>query len=106
MKSDFFLMLVMAGLVIWTLPGLPGRERLVQDSSVGIATGVSASHSNDSGDYSSGGHDHGTHSHGSLEVRDTDQVPTVKLSVLKDPMSGWNAKIEVEHFRFAPEHAS
>jgi len=32
--------------------------------------------------------------------------PTIKLSVLKDPMSGWNAKIEVEHFRFAPERAS
>ena len=106
MKSDFFLMLVMAGLVIWTLLGFPGREFLVQDFSVGVATGGSASHSNHSDDHGTGGHDQGAHSHGSLEVGDADQVPTIKLSVLKDPMSGWNAKIEVEHFRFAPERAS
>ncbi|HCL94444.1 MAG TPA: hypothetical protein DIC24_07460 [Gammaproteobacteria bacterium] len=41
-----------------------------------------------------------------LEVSQNDQIPTVTLTVLKDPMSGWNAKVVVEHFRFAPENAS
>ena len=41
-----------------------------------------------------------------LEVSQNDQIPTVTLTVLKDLMSGWNAKVVVEHFRFAPENAS
>ena len=52
------------------------------------------------------GHDHSGHSHEPLEVSKSDQIPTVTLTVLKDPMSGWNAKVVVEHFRFAPENAS
>ena len=52
------------------------------------------------------GHDHSGHSHEPLEVSQNDQIPTVTLLVLKDRMSGWNAKVVVEHFRFAPENAS
>lgn len=96
----------MAGLVIWTLLGFPGREALVHISVFGVAPAAPVSHSSHAGDHGSGDHDHGAHSHGSLEIGDADQIPTIKLSVLKDPMSGWNAKVEVEHFRFAPEHAS
>lgn len=52
------------------------------------------------------GHDHSGHSHEPLEVSQNDQILTVTLTVLKDLMSGWNAKVVVEHFRFAPENAS
>lgn len=106
MRSDYFLMLVMTGLVVWTLLGFPGRGALVQNAFVGVAPTEPASHSSHAGDHGSGDHDHGAHSHGSLEIGDADQIPTIKLSVLKDPMSGWNANVEVEHFRFAPERAS
>ena len=52
------------------------------------------------------GYDHSGHSHEPLEISKSDQIPTVTLTVLKDPMSGWNAKVVVEHFHFAPGNAS
>jgi hypothetical protein len=44
--------------------------------------------------------------HGKLEVGDVAAPPTVKVTVRKDPKAGWNLQIQVENFRFAPEHAS
>ncbi|MEX0652072.1 MAG: hypothetical protein WD509_02065 [Candidatus Paceibacterota bacterium] len=40
------------------------------------------------------------------EVPEGSTAPTVTLEVLKDPKSGWNAKISTTGFSFAPEKAS
>jgi len=44
--------------------------------------------------------------HGTMEVGDMPALPTVRLSVHKYPKAGWNLQVQVENFRFAPEHAS
>jgi len=44
--------------------------------------------------------------HGTMDVGDVAAPPTVRLSVHKDPKAGWNLQVQVEDFRFAPEHAS
>jgi len=44
--------------------------------------------------------------HGMMEVGDAAAPPTVRLSVHKDLKAGWNLQVQVENFRFAPEHAS
>ena len=97
MRGDRVLILAMAAFVIWTLLGFPGRGLVVSEPAIGVVNSSSKDHS---------GHDHSGHSHEPLEVSKSDQIPTVTLTVLKDPMSGWNAKVVVEHFRFAPENAS
>ena len=70
---------------------------MVSEPAVGVVPSSPKDHS---------GHDHSGHSHEPLEVSQNDQILAVTLTVLKDPMSGWNAKGVVEHFRFAPENAS
>ncbi len=42
--------------------------------------------------------------HGPMEV--TENIPSVKLVVHEDPMSGWNLEIITTNFAFAPEGAS
>jgi len=44
--------------------------------------------------------------HGKMEVGDIPAPPAVKVTVHKDPKAGWNLQVQVENFRFAPEHAS
>ena len=44
--------------------------------------------------------------HGTMEVGGMPAPPTVRLTVHKDPKAGWNLQVQVENFRFAPEHAS
>jgi len=44
--------------------------------------------------------------HGTMELGGMPAPPTVRLSVHKDPKAGWNLQVQVENFRFAPEHAS
>lgn len=78
---------------------------MVPEPAMGVVNNSQKDHSGH-GDHGAVGHDHSGHSHGALEVADKDQIPTVTLTVLKDPMSGWNAKVVIEHFRFAPENAS
>ena len=78
---------------------------VVQEPATGVSNSERINHSGH-GDHGAASHDHRGHSHGTLELADKDQVPTVTLAVLKDSMSGWNAKVDVRHFRFAPENAS
>lgn len=40
-----------------------------------------------------------------VEVADA-PLPTLNLEVVKDPATGWNLRVDVAHFRLAPEHAS
>lgn len=47
-------------------------------------------------------HDHT----GLIEIQEGELVPTIKTTVTKDPMSGWNLYVETENFKFAPEFAS
>jgi hypothetical protein len=51
---------------------------------------------------------HGTAAmhHSPLEMGDLPAPPMVRLTVHKDPKAGWNLQVQVENFRFAPEHAS
>jgi hypothetical protein len=44
--------------------------------------------------------------HGTMEVGGMPAPPTVRLTVHKDAKAGWNLQVQVEDFRFAPEHAS
>jgi len=44
--------------------------------------------------------------HGTMEVGGMPAPPAVRLTVHKDPKAGWNLQVQVENFRFAPEHAS
>ena len=48
----------------------------------------------------------GAMQHSKMEVGDVPAPPTVKVTVHKDPKAGWNLQVQVENFRFAPEHAS
>ena len=52
------------------------------------------------------GHDHSMHDHGLFELTSLGKdipKPILNLSIQKDPMSGWNLRIEASHFQFAPE---
>ena len=107
MISKYFLALILIATVIWTVLGFPGRDSLPSDSmNDDRLIPVTASNGNrDQSAHDNHGHD--THKHGSLEVGGIGlPVPTVKLYLLKDPMSGWNVNILTENFRFAPENVS
>lgn len=55
----------------------------------------------------SGLQDHKEMDHGTFDVSLEHQIPEItNLLVEKDPMSGWNLKLETKNFKFAPEHAS
>jgi hypothetical protein len=47
-------------------------------------------------------HDHDT----PLVLPDSATAPDVRISVLPDPVAGWNVHIVARNFRFAPDHAS
>ena len=45
--------------------------------------------------------------HGILDISQDTILPQIeKLTLIKDPMSGWNIHLAVNNFRFAPENAS
>lgn len=45
--------------------------------------------------------------HGTIDISKERVIPEiVDFKLLKDPMSGWNIYVQVNNFRFAPEHAS
>ena len=47
------------------------------------------------------------HGHGDvLNVAEGLPVPTVDIEVLKDPMSGWNLRVDTTNFEIVPENAS
>lgn len=47
------------------------------------------------------------HNHDDLLSLPTgDDAPTLKVAVVKDPVSGWNLQLMTSNFRFAPDHAS
>jgi hypothetical protein len=49
----------------------------------------------------------GLHDHSELlSIPGGPDAPALKVAVLPDPVSGWNLKVSVQNFRFAPEHAS
>lgn len=64
------------------------------------------------------GHDHGEHlasthsdthhnmKHDELLAVSQEQAPELALSLIADPMSGWNLQIETTKFFFAPQNAS
>lgn len=51
------------------------------------------------------GMDHANHDM-PLVLDDGPNAPALNISVIPDPMSGWNLQIKPENFRFAPENAS
>jgi hypothetical protein len=97
MVSKYFLALILIATVIWTVLGFPGRDSLLSYS-INHDRLMPATVSNGNRDQSAhDNHGHDTHKHGSLEVGGIGQaVPTVKLYLLKDPMSGWNANMFLE----------
>ncbi len=50
--------------------------------------------------------DHHAHSHGLLDVSDWANQPHVSMKVVKDAMSGWNIRLDVENFTFSPENVN
>jgi hypothetical protein len=48
----------------------------------------------------------GSLGHGGIEVGAEPTPPSIKLIAHKDPKAGWNLQVQVDNFRFAPEHAS
>lgn len=77
------------GVIVATLAGLAGCEPAEEPKEVAEEA-----------------HDHSMHHHGMMNVEEQwpdATVPTVKLHVERDSMSGWNVQVITEHFRFAPE---
>ncbi|MFC6689460.1 hypothetical protein [Jhaorihella thermophila] len=76
---------------------------------VAAANGI-ALDGHDHGDHdhaAAAGHDHATHDHSRVtDLPAGPDAPSVGLTATPDPVSGWNLKVTVENFRFAPEHAS
>lgn len=48
----------------------------------------------------------GDHHHMPMEVPEGQPVPSVQLSVLDDPVNGWNLVLDIENFQFAPEQVN
>jgi len=48
----------------------------------------------------------GHHHQDKIEVNHWEHVPAVAIEVTKDSKKGWNLRVDVENFTFAPEHAS
>jgi hypothetical protein len=64
-------------------------------------------HNNNANDTSTSGHNNHTHhAMNPVEIPADIPAPTVKITVIKDPMSGWNLNVLTTHFRFVPEHVS
>jgi hypothetical protein len=52
-------------------------------------------------------HDHSDHhEHSVLEINDSEPLPAVTVRVEPDLASGWNLKVEVVNFEFAPERVN
>jgi len=51
------------------------------------------------------GHEHHHHDHSALEL-DAKSTASVSLKAERDPMGGWNLRIDTPGFRFAPEHVN
>lgn len=49
-------------------------------------------------------HDHAPHDHSAMQDV-TGTAPTLAITVVADPASGWNLHLVLANFRFAPEHA-
>ncbi|MGF1524733.1 MAG: hypothetical protein ACFBSF_20600 [Leptolyngbyaceae cyanobacterium] len=50
---------------------------------------------------------HGDHGdHGALEIPADQPVPTVSLTVMPDPVGGWNLEVQTENWTFAPERVN
>lgn len=50
---------------------------------------------------------HSSMEHGVIDITNDSVHPEIKkLTVIKDPMSGWNLLLETENFRFTPQNAS
>lgn len=58
--------------------------------------------SHGSGQAETAGHAHGE----TIDLPAGSMAPRVALTLLKDPVAGWNLRVEPENFRFAPEAAS
>lgn len=55
------------------------------------------------------GHDMGSQEQGSMNHATTHKAPkgmSVRISVAKDPMKGYNLQVRTRAFRWAPQHAS
>lgn len=51
--------------------------------------------------------EHAGHAHGNmLSLPTGSDAPKLDITVVKDPMSGWNLHVKTENFRFAPDRAS
>lgn len=59
-------------------------------------------HGEASSDGRSGHHDHGAEA---ISLPGGETAPSVALRVFRDPVAGWNLKVETARFRFAPEAA-
>jgi hypothetical protein len=57
------------------------------------------------GEATQGHEHHHHHDHSALEV-DAKGAPSVSLKAERDPMGGWNLRIDTPGFRFAPEHVN
>ena len=50
---------------------------------------------------------HAAMNHGILDISKDGLIPEITaFKLVKDPMSGWNVYLEVDHFTFTPENAS
>ncbi|MEM1034193.1 MAG: hypothetical protein AAGA56_16485 [Myxococcota bacterium] len=48
---------------------------------------------------------HGAHGEGPRMLDASTKAPELAVTVTPDAASGWNVRLDVRHFRFAPEHA-
>ncbi|MFT4962637.1 MAG: putative Zn-binding protein involved in type VI secretion [Paracoccaceae bacterium] len=79
---------------------------------VAASTGVTLDGHDHAMDHSAGqstetkgaSHDHTQHDHSALQDV-TGIAPTLNVTIVPDPATGWNMHIQVSNFTFAPDHA-
>ena len=46
------------------------------------------------------------HNHGTIEVTSFPEIPSLKIEIVKDSVSGWNLHLVTKNFKFSPEHVN
>ncbi len=49
--------------------------------------------------------DEGAHTHQGFEIPEGEDIPTVELLAIEDPVAGWNLQVKTANFTFAPQRA-
>lgn len=99
MKKNLVALLTISSIALPLCSSLLAHEK--RDHHANHQEVINANHSDHSSHSSKDAHDHGM-----LMISEGQPVPEVDLMVSKDPINGWNLKVELNNFTLTPENVN